>query len=48
MKPEPKEISGLRYEPCYGCGERWNIPKAYKLPPRGYLCPKCREKERRG
>lgn len=42
------ERPGLRYETCYGCGERWNIPKKYILPPQGYLCPKCRDKKRRG
>lgn len=38
---EAREIPGLRYETCRGCGLRWNIAKGQTIPKDGYLCPRC-------
>jgi hypothetical protein len=38
---EAREIPGLRYETCRGCGLRWNITKGQTIPKDGYLCPRC-------
>lgn len=37
-----------RREACRVCGEKWNISRKTKLPKDGYLCPRCRERERKG
>ena len=37
-----------RFAKCEYCGEVWNVGKYQKLPKEGYMCPHCREKERRG
>lgn len=36
---EAREIPGLRYETCRGCGLRWNIAKGQTIPKDGYLLP---------
>lgn len=33
---EAREIPGLRYETCRGCGLRWNIAKGQTIPKDGY------------
>lgn len=38
---EAREIPGLRYETCRGCGLRWNIAKGQTIPKDRYLCPHC-------
>lgn len=38
---EAREIPGLRYETCRGCGLKWNIAKGQTIPKDGYLCPHC-------
>ena len=37
-----------RYETCAGCGQKWNVSAQAKIPRSGYICPRCRNAERRG
>ena len=36
-----------RFETCRECGLEWNVSITAKIPFNGYLCPKCREKQRK-
>lgn len=35
-----------RWETCRECGESWNISINARIPPAGYLCPRCWSKYR--
>ena len=35
---------GARYERCEECGKSWNVSPKAKIPPSGYICPRCRDK----
>lgn len=37
-----------RYETCKVCGESWNISKRAKIDGRGYICPVCALKVKKG
>ena len=45
-RPRPKK-PGLRYETCRVCRNEWNVSKYTVVKADGYLCPKCREKQKR-
>ena len=32
---------------CRSCGKQWNVSPYAKVPPKGYICPKCAAKEQR-
>ena len=36
-----------RYEVCVACGKKWNVAREQVMPKDGYLCPYCREKEKK-
>ena len=45
-KPSRSRKEGLRYEVCRECGLEWNVAKTAELPETGYICPRCRYKNR--
>jgi hypothetical protein len=46
-KPRGRRKEGARYEVCRECGLDWNIAKTAELPEAGYICPRCRYKNRK-
>lgn len=37
-----------RVETCRECGLDWNVSVLVKTPPSGYLCPRCKERQKKG